>query len=98
MNRHAGPSNVPIVHYDLIASGKQVIKHGRTQDRLSEQRGILCFEMEAAGLMDNFPCLVICEICDYADSHKNKDGMSMPSPLLLHRLKSLSLCDTCETS
>jgi hypothetical protein len=28
--------------------------------------------MEAAGLMDNFPCLVIRGICDYADSHKNK--------------------------
>jgi nucleoside phosphorylase len=27
--------------------------------------------MEAAGLMDTFPCLVIRGICDYADSHKN---------------------------
>jgi nucleoside phosphorylase len=34
--------------------------------------GVLCFEMEAAGLMNNFPCLVIRGICDYADSHKNK--------------------------
>jgi hypothetical protein len=29
--------------------------------------------MEAAGLMDNFPCLVIRGICDYSDTHKNKD-------------------------
>jgi hypothetical protein len=28
--------------------------------------------MEAAGLMDDFPCLVVRGICDYADSHKNK--------------------------
>ena len=28
--------------------------------------------MEAAGLMNSFPCLVIRGICDYADSHKNK--------------------------
>ncbi|THC90327.1 hypothetical protein EYZ11_010206 [Aspergillus tanneri] len=28
--------------------------------------------MEAAGLMQDFPCLVIRGICDYADSHKNK--------------------------
>uniref|UniRef100_A0A093VHQ6 Nucleoside phosphorylase domain-containing protein n=1 Tax=Talaromyces marneffei PM1 TaxID=1077442 RepID=A0A093VHQ6_TALMA len=28
--------------------------------------------MEAAGLMDSFPCLVVRGICDYADSHKNK--------------------------
>jgi nucleoside phosphorylase len=27
--------------------------------------------MEAAGLMNSFPCLVIRGICDYADSHKN---------------------------
>jgi hypothetical protein len=28
--------------------------------------------MEAAGLMDDFPCLMVRGICDYADSHKNK--------------------------
>jgi nucleoside phosphorylase len=28
--------------------------------------------MEAAGLMNSFPCLVIRGICDYADTHKNK--------------------------
>lgn len=33
---------------------------------------VFCVEMEAAGLMDNFPCIVIRGICDYADSHKNK--------------------------
>jgi len=34
---------------------------------------MLCFEMEAAGLMNQLPCLVIRGICDYSDSHKNKD-------------------------
>jgi nucleoside phosphorylase len=29
--------------------------------------------MEAAGLMDHFPCLVIRGICDYSDTHKNKE-------------------------
>ena len=62
----------PVIHYGLIASGNRVIKHGSTRDKLSQELGILCFEMEAAGLMDNFPCLVILGICDYADSHKNK--------------------------
>jgi len=60
--------NNPIVYYGLIASGNRVIKHGRTRGRLARELGILCFEMEAAGLMDNFPCLVIRGICDYADS------------------------------
>jgi nucleoside phosphorylase len=29
--------------------------------------------MEAAGLMNDFLCIVIRGICDYADLHKNKD-------------------------
>jgi nucleoside phosphorylase len=29
--------------------------------------------MEAAGLMNHFPCLVIRGICDYSDLHKNKE-------------------------
>ncbi|KAL7907834.1 nucleoside phosphorylase domain-containing protein [Trichoderma velutinum] len=62
-----------VVHYGTIASGNQVMRDGKTRDRLSsELGGVLCFEMEAAGLMNSFPCLVIRGICDYADSHKNK--------------------------
>ncbi|KAF1984075.1 kinesin light chain [Aulographum hederae CBS 113979] len=61
------------VHYGTIASGNQVIRDGGERDKLKrELGGVLCFEMEAAGLMNNFPCLVIRGICDYADSHKNK--------------------------
>ncbi|CAI7653445.1 unnamed protein product [Penicillium pancosmium] len=65
-------TSCPKIHYGLVASGNQVIRHGMTRDRLAEEFDVLCFEMEAAGLMDNFPCLVIRGICDYADSHKNK--------------------------
>ncbi|ETR99603.1 ankyrin [Trichoderma reesei RUT C-30] len=55
------------------SSGNQVIRDGRIRDSLSSKLGgVLCFEMEAAGLMNNFPSLVIRGICDYADSHKNK--------------------------
>lgn len=65
-------SNVKL-HFGTIASGNKVIKDAITRDRLSsELGGILAFEMEAAGLMNHFPCLVIRGICDYADSHKNK--------------------------
>lgn len=66
------PTHNPAIHYGLIASANQVMKDGRVRDKLARDMGILCFEMEAAGLMDNFPCLVIRGICDYADSHKNK--------------------------
>ena len=76
VNRPARDTDNPILHYGLIASGNQVMKHGRTRDRLAQESNILCFEMEAAGLMDKFPCLIIRGICDYADSHKNKQWQS----------------------
>jgi nucleoside phosphorylase len=61
------------VHYGTIASGNQVMRDGKARDEVSsELGGVLCFEMEAAGLMNRFPCLIIRGICDYADSHKNK--------------------------
>jgi nucleoside phosphorylase len=60
----------PRIHYGIIGSSNQVMKDGTTRDQLKED-GILCVEMEAAGLMDNFPCLVIRGIADYADSYKN---------------------------
>jgi nucleoside phosphorylase len=62
-----------VVHYGTIASGNQVMRCATQRDRAStDLGGVLCFEMEAAGLMNYFPCLVIRGICDYADSHKNK--------------------------
>ncbi|KAK1480546.1 hypothetical protein CCUS01_16204 [Colletotrichum cuscutae] len=63
----------PAIHYGLIASANQVMKDADIRDKLSAERGVLCFEMEAAGLMNHFPCLVIRGICDYSDSHKNKE-------------------------
>ncbi|KAK1851450.1 ankyrin repeat protein [Colletotrichum chrysophilum] len=60
------------VHIGLIASGNQVIKDAYVRDRLAAERDVLCFEMEAAGLMNHFPCLIVRGICDYCDTHKNK--------------------------
>ena len=62
----------PAVHYGLIASANQLMKDALIRDRLACEKDVLCFEMEAAGLMNLFPCLVIRGICDYSDSHKNK--------------------------
>ncbi|CAI6342480.1 unnamed protein product [Periconia digitata] len=61
-------------HYGVIASGNQVMRFATERDKVAEELGggILCFEMEAAGLMSSFECLVIRGICDYSDSHKNK--------------------------
>lgn len=48
------------------------MQDGHLRDRMRQLDKVLCFEMEAAGLMDSFPCLVIRGISDHADTHKNK--------------------------
>jgi hypothetical protein len=59
----------PVVHYGLIASSNLVVRDGVSRDNFAED--CLCFETEAAGLMNSFPCVVIQGISDYSDSHKN---------------------------
>jgi nucleoside phosphorylase len=63
----------PTIHYGLIASANQLMKDATVRDKLAAEKDVLCFEMEAAGLVNHFPCLVIRGICDYSDSHKNKE-------------------------
>ncbi|OAL45572.1 hypothetical protein IQ07DRAFT_576125 [Pyrenochaeta sp. DS3sAY3a] len=73
VQRKERASLTPVVHHGTIASGNQVMRDARLRDKISaEFGGVLCFEMEAAGLMNSFPCAVIRGICDYSDSHKNK--------------------------
>ncbi|KAM4054568.1 ankyrin repeats (3 copies) domain-containing protein [Hirsutella rhossiliensis] len=63
----------PAIHYGLIASANRLMKDASIRDSLAASKEVLCFEMEAAGLMNHFPCLVIRGICDYSDTHKNKE-------------------------
>ncbi|KAK4119595.1 Pfs, NACHT and ankyrin domain protein, partial [Parathielavia appendiculata] len=73
VQRDPRESTDPEIHYGIIASGNTLIKDAATRDRIVADVGedCICVEMEAAGLMNHFPCLVIRGICDYADSHKN---------------------------
>lgn len=61
------------IHYGTIASGNKVIKDARYRDKIVGDLGgqILCSEMEAAGLMNDFPCLVVRGISDYCDRYKD---------------------------
>ncbi|KAI8279964.1 Ankyrin repeat domain-containing protein 50 [Colletotrichum sp. SAR 10_98] len=61
-----------VVHYGAIASANRVMKDAVTRDKLTIENNVLCLEMEAAGLSNTLPCLIIRGICDYSDSHKNK--------------------------
>ena len=62
----------PEVHYGIIASGNTELADAASRDVIVDMVGgdCLSIDMEAAGLMNHFPCLVIRGICDYADSHK----------------------------
>lgn len=73
IKRDMRDSTDPEVFYGIIASGNTLVKDADTRDKVAEHVGeeCLCVEMEAAGLMNHYPCLVIRGICNYADSHKN---------------------------
>ncbi|KAJ6125876.1 hypothetical protein N7471_010369 [Penicillium samsonianum] len=81
----------PVFHYGLITSANQVVKDGRRRDQLARDLGVLCVEMEAAGLMNDFPCVVIRGICDYADSHKNKEWQGYAAAVAAAYAKELVL-------
>ncbi|OTA61516.1 kinesin light chain [Hypoxylon sp. EC38] len=61
-----------VFHRGRIATGNSVVRDGIWRDEISEQcDGVLCIEMEAAGVDASGRCLVIRGVSDYADSHKN---------------------------
>ena len=56
-----------------IGSENIVMKNAQDRDDIAKKMNILCYEMEAASVMDSAPCLTIRGISDYADGHKNDD-------------------------
>ncbi|OCL09886.1 purine and uridine phosphorylase, partial [Glonium stellatum] len=62
----------PVIHYGLIGLVNQIPRNGSSREKLRQEKNILCFETEAAGLVDNFPCLIIYGISNYSDSHRDK--------------------------
>lgn len=66
-------STDPAIYYGGVGSANTVMKDSTIRDRIARELDVLCFEMEAAGLMDIMPCLPIRGICDYSDSHKAKE-------------------------
>jgi len=71
--------NNPVIHYGTIASGNRLVKDATERDRLRDEFDARCVEMEAAGLMNEFPCLVIRGVCDYADQYKNDSWQAYAS-------------------
>jgi nucleoside phosphorylase len=62
----------PGVHLGLIASGDTVIRSGEERNSIARQECVLAFKMEDSSVWENFVCVLINGVCDYADSHKTK--------------------------
>jgi nucleoside phosphorylase len=65
--------NNPAIHYGIIASVDVPMEDAAMRDTIAKENEVLCFDTEAAGLTNHFPCLIVRGICDYSDSHKNKE-------------------------
>lgn len=61
----------PSIHFGGVASSDSVMKSGIHRDRIAKAEQVIAFEMEAAGVWDQLPTLVVKGVSDYADSHKN---------------------------
>lgn len=50
----------PILHYGIIASGNSIVKYPEVRERIAMlDEHCICIEMEAAGLLNKLPCMVI---------------------------------------
>ena len=73
------------IHYGVIASGNSLVKNASLRDKISRMEDqCICIEMEAAGLMNSFPCLVIRGICGRPTSVYFSDANG--TPLTIYRL------------
>ncbi|KJK65122.1 Pf [Aspergillus parasiticus SU-1] len=69
--RGARRSDLVQIHQGNIGTASVVMKNAKVRDMLATQENLICFKMEATGVMLNVPCLPIRGISDYADGHKN---------------------------
>ncbi|KAF5013150.1 hypothetical protein FDECE_814 [Fusarium decemcellulare] len=69
----AKEAQCPYIFVGRIGSGDTVLKSGEDRDRIAAEHDLIAFEMEGAGVWDEVPCIIVKGVCDYADSHKNKD-------------------------
>ncbi|CRG88256.1 Nephrocystin-3 [Talaromyces islandicus] len=60
------------IHFGRMACSNQVMKSAHDRDWIAAEEGVIGFEMESAGTWDYVPTVVIKSVCDYADSHKDK--------------------------
>ena len=80
---------LPKVHFGRYGSADTVLKSGTDRDEHVKVDKIIAFEMEAAGIWDNLPTLVVKSACDYADSHKDKEWQDYAAATAAAALKAI---------
>ena len=71
VHREPRSGTSPAIHYGTIASGNTIMKDPARRQAIKQKFNAKCIEMEAAGVINVIPCVVIRGISNYADSHKN---------------------------
>uniref|UniRef100_A0A093VGA7 Putative SWI/SNF-related matrix-associated actin-dependent regulator of chromatin subfamily A member 3-like 1 n=1 Tax=Talaromyces marneffei PM1 TaxID=1077442 RepID=A0A093VGA7_TALMA len=77
----------PFIHFGSIGTGDTVMKSATHREEIANAENVIAFEMEGAGIWDKFSCLVIKGVCDYADSHKNKNWQSYAASVAASAMK-----------
>lgn len=58
----AGEDDNPMIYYGLIASANQLMREAVVQNKLAEEKTVLCFEMEAVSFGCNNACCCRCRL------------------------------------
>ena len=84
----------PAIHVGEVATGDTVMKSGVGRDTIAERENVIAFEMEAAGIWEQVPCLVVKGVCDYADSHKSKNWQTYAAATAAAAAKGIAMLHT----
>ncbi|KAL6229551.1 hypothetical protein BDW75DRAFT_249580 [Aspergillus navahoensis] len=82
----------PIIHYGCILSGNSVIKSANRRDELAREYDAFAIDMEAAGMMNALPVVVIRGISDWADAQKNDNWQEYAAATAAAVAKELLAC------
>lgn len=82
-------AQAPVVFMGGIASGDKVMKSAQHRDSISQFHKVIAFEMEGAGVWDEMSCIVVKGVCDYADSHKQKNWQNFAASTAASASKAL---------
>jgi nucleoside phosphorylase len=66
-------TQAPTIHFGPMASGDTVMISAEHRDRIAAAEDIIAFEMEGAGIWQEFPCIIVKGVSDFADCEKTKE-------------------------